>query len=301
MASDQSLDGVEQSELDPVKPASALPKLLSVLVLAIVGVSVIWFIGSNSRFEWGTVLAYLGDPRILAGVGTTLLITLVATALGTVLGIVLAVMRLSGVLALRTISSTYVWIVRSVPLLVQIIFLYNIAALVPELWIPFVDSPVDLNLLVTPWVAGVLALALNQAAYLAEIFRGGLISVDKGQREAAASLSLTSSDTFFRVVLPQALRVVLPGYGNELITMLKMTSLLSVVGIADLLYSAQIIYSMSFQTIPLLMVTVVWYLILVSALSLLLNFVERRMSRGFNVQQNKTQRVGTIRRFLWIR
>ncbi len=250
------------------------------VLVALAGSSV----ATNPRFEWGTVGEYLFDASVLAGVVLTLELTVIAMAIGIVLGIVLALMRLSGNPVLAGTSAAYVWLFRGTPVLVQLIFFYNLASLYPRvsLGLPFGPSLVsaDANDLVSPWTAAILALGLNQAAYMAEIVRGGLLSVDPGQREAAAALGMGERLILQRIVLPQALRVIIPPTGNETITMLKMTSLVSVISLADLLYSVQIVYTRTFETIPLLIVASIWYLAIVSLLSIGQSMLERRFRRA---------------------
>ena len=169
----------------------------------------------------------------------------------------------------------------------QLIFWYNIAALYPVIafGLPFGGPSLVLgsaNVLITPLGAALLGLSLNEAAYMAEIIRGGIGSVDKGQYDAARALGMNGGKLMRRVILPQAMRVVLPPTGNQVISMLKGTSLVSVLAISDLLYSAQIIYSNNYQTIPLLIVASLWYLLMTTILSFFQNKLERRYGRGFD-------------------
>jgi polar amino acid transport system permease protein len=174
---------------------------------------------------------------------------------------------------------------RGTPLLVQIIFWYNLSALFQqiEIGIPLIGPTFisgDTNTLVTPFVAALLGLALNEGAYLSEIVRGGIQSVDQGQEEAATALGMRRGRIMRRIVLPQAMRVIVPPTRNQVISMLKSSSLVSVTAFAELLYSAQIIYQQTFQTIPLLIVASLWYLIVTTVLSVVQYYVERRYARG---------------------
>lgn len=215
---------------------------------------------------------------------------------GIALGTVLAVMRLSKNPILSTISRGYIWFFRGTPLLVQLIFWYNIAALYPVIafGLPLGGPSVVLgsaNVLISPLAAALLGLALNEAAYMAEIIRGGIGSVDKGQYDAARALGMNGGQLMRRVILPQAMRVVLPPTGNQVISMLKGTSLVSVLAISDLLYSAQIIYATNYQTIPLLIVASLWYLLMTTILSFFQTKLERRYGRGFDVAPRRTLRA----------
>lgn len=239
---------------------------------------------TNARFGWPTVRDYLFDQQILAGVLLTLELTVVSMAVGVLLGMLLAVLRLSGNPLLSGGAALYIWFFRATPVLVQLLFWFNLSALFPtvSLGIPFGPTLVEgsANSIISPLTAAFLGLALNEAAYMAEIVRAGITSVDVGQTEAALSLGLTRGAALRKVVLPQAMRVIIPPTGNEVISMLKNTSLVSVLAIADLLYSAQIIYAANYRTIPLLIVATLWYLVLTSALSLVQSRVERHYGRG---------------------
>ena len=241
----------------------------------------------NQRYHWDVVASYLFAPQILAGAGLTILLTVVSMTAGIALGTILAVMRLSANPILSTISRGYIWFFRGTPLLVQLIFWYNIAALYPVIafGLPFGGPSLVLgsaNVLISPLAAALLGLALNEAAYMAEIIRGGIGSVDKGQYDAARALGMDGGKLMRRVILPQAMRVVLPPTGNQVISMLKGTSLVSVLAISDLLYSAQIIYATNYQTIPLLIVASLWYLLMTTILSFFQTKLERRYGRGFD-------------------
>jgi len=206
-------------------------------------------------------------------------------AIGIVLGVVLAVMRLSPNPVVKSASWTYVWLFRGTPVLVQIFFWAYISAIYPtiSLGIPF-GGPAyvhaNANTVITLFVAGVLGLGLNEAAYMAEIVRAGLLSVDEGQTEAAYALGMTRMQTLRRIVLPQAMRVIVPPTGNETISMLKTSSLVSVIAVTELLYSAQLIYSVNYRTIQLLIVASIWYLIVTTVLSIGQYYVERHFRRG---------------------
>jgi polar amino acid transport system permease protein len=235
------------------------------------------------RFEWGVVRQYIFTSPILHGVLVTLEITVLAMIVGIILGVVFAVMRLSPNPVVSGASWLYIWFFRGTPVLVQILFWYYIAYLYPSIsfGIPFGPSWGSLSLVNVPGIGvGVLALGLNEGAYMAEIVRAGIISVDHGQTEAAQSIGMTRLKTMRRIVLPQAMRLIVPVTGNETISMLKTSSLVSVVAINDLLQESQNIYARTYQTIPLLMVASLWYLAITTVLTIGQYFIERHYARG---------------------
>jgi polar amino acid transport system permease protein len=252
-----------------------------ILVLALINVA------TNPRFGWPVVLQYLFAPQILQGMLLTVLLTVVAMAVGIVLGIVLAIMRVSHNPIFAWVSRAYIWFFRGTPVLVQLFFWYYIAALYPviALGLPFGGPSIvfgSANVLITPLGAALLGLSLNESAYMAEIIRSGISSVDPGQLDAGHALGMTRSKLLARVILPQAMRVVIPPTGNEVVSMLKNTSLVSVLAISDLLYAAQSIYAINYQVIPLLLVACIWYLVMTSVLTTLQSRLEERYGRGFS-------------------
>ena len=253
--------------------------IISVLVAALAR-----SVATNPRFEWGVVGHYLFSSRIFDGLVVTLELTVVSMAIGIALGVLLALMRLSQSALVSGASWVYIWLLRGTPVLVQILLWYNVAALYPtvDLGIPFGPSFVhlDANTLITPFVAGMLALGLNEGAYMSEIVRAGIISVDEGQTDAAQALGMTRLQTMRRIILPQAMRVIIPPTGNETISMLKTTSLVSFITVVDLLYAAQLIYSVNYKTIQLLIVASIWYLVITSLLSIGQYYIERHYGRG---------------------
>jgi polar amino acid transport system permease protein len=257
-----------------------LPAIAMVAILALVGRSV----AVNPNFEWPVVWHYLFSPIILSGLVLTLWLTVIVMALGTLLGIVLALGQTSRDRLVTWTCAAYVWFFRGTPVLVQLIFWYNMAALYPtySFGLPFLPPLLSgsVNDLITPWTAAILALGLNEAAYMAEIIRAGLQSVGSGQREAARALGLRGGVIFMRIVLPQAMRAIIPPTGNQTIGMLKGTSIVSIVSLSDLLYSTQTIYTRTFQTIPLLLVACVWYLVATTLLSAIQSRVEAYFRRG---------------------
>ncbi len=247
----------------------------------------------NGNFEWGVVRQYMTDPRILRGLVKTLELTAASMALGVVLGVVLAVMRLSPNPLVAGASWVYIWFFRGTPVLVQIIFWFYIGSLYPKVAIGIPLGPqfthVNIQALITPFIAGTLALGLNEGAYMAEIVRAGILSVEEGQTEAAHALGMTRLLTMRRIVLPQAMRVIIPPSGNETISMLKTTSLVAVIALPELTYTAQIIYAVNYQTIQLLIVISIWYLICTTVLSIGQYYVERHYARGASGRQKAMQ------------
>jgi polar amino acid transport system permease protein len=261
---------------------------IAAALVLLVAVALVRSVASNPRFEWSVVGHYLFDQRILHGVLVTIELTAIAMAIGIVLGVVLAVMRLSPNPLVSGGSWFYIWFFRGTPVLVQLLFWYNIAALYPKigLGIPFGPSFVhaDANKLITPFTAAILGLGLNEGAYMAEIVRAGIISVPEGQADAAQSLGMTRLQTMRRIVLPQAMRVIIPPTGNETISMLKSSSLASVIVVTELLYAAQLIYSVNFKTIQLLIVASIWYIVCTSVLYVGQFYLERYYGRGGRAQ-----------------
>lgn len=239
---------------------------------------------TNSGFQWSVVRQYFTSTFILDGIKVTLLLTALAMAVGVVLGTLLAVMRLSPELLISGVSRTYIWFFRGTPVLVQLIFWYNLAALFPHLSIGVPFGPIfvsgSTNSLITPLTAAVLGLGLNEAAYMAEIVRGGILSVPHGQTEVASSLGMSRFTMMWRIILPQAMRAIIPPTGNEVIGMLKWTSVASVIALADLLYSVELIAAKNFEPIPMLIVASLWYLIMTTVLSVGQYYLERHFSKG---------------------
>jgi polar amino acid transport system permease protein len=299
------VDTSEQTEERTGRPEDikAVPvrhpgRWIAAAIVAVIAASIIRSIvtntGPNKGFQWTWVGHYLFDSRVLHGVLVTLELTVLAMVIGILLGVILASMRRSPNPLVSGASWLYIWFFRGTPLLVQLLFWYNIAALFPtiSLGIPFGPAVIhgSANQVITPLVAALLGLGLNEGAYMAEIVRAGFLSVPEGQTEAAQSLGMTRVQILRLVVLPQAMRVIIPPTGNETISMLKNTSLVSVIAYTELLYSAQLIYSANYKTIPLLIVASIWYLVLTSVLYVGQYFIERRYGRGFSRAEQATMR-----------
>jgi polar amino acid transport system permease protein len=239
---------------------------------------------SDGTYQWGTFGQYFTSSVILQGLALTIELTIIAMAIGIALGVVAAVMRLSPNPIVSGAGWVYVWFFRGTPVLVQLLFWYNISALYPRLslGVPFGPDFVhgNVNPIITAFTAAILGLGLNEGAYMSEIVRAGLLSVDHGQTEAAQALGMSRGLTLRRIVLPQAMRVIIPPTGNETIGMLKTTSLASTIALSELLRATQNIYSRTYQTIPMLIVASVWYLTLTSVLSVGQYYLERYFARG---------------------
>lgn len=251
-------------------------------VLLVLGVILQAVVG-NPNLQWPVFAKYLFHPVILEGLELTLVLTLVSMVFACVLGMIVALMMLSPSRLLSAPAMAFIWWFRGTPALVQLIFWYSLALMFPniELWIPGLGTvfSVSTNTVMTPLTAAIIALSLHEAGYMAEIIRNGLQSVNKGQTEAALCLGMRPSLLLRRVVIPQAMRVIIPPTGNEAISLLKTTSLVSTIAVGDVLYSAQTIYARTFETIPLLLVVTFWYLVVVSIMTVGQGYLERYYSR----------------------
>lgn len=259
-------------------------RIVGAVVLAFIAASIVWFLVSNERFEWDVVGQYLFHPSVLVGLGMSIALTVIGMVLGSLLGTVLAAGQLSDFLPLRLACITFVGFFRGVPPLVQLIFWYNLAYLIPRIAVGVPFGPElfswSTNDIITPLTAATIGLSLHESAYMAEIIRGGILSVDQGQRDAAAAMGFGRWRTFTGVVLPQAMRVILPPAGSQVIALMKGTSLVSVIAMGDLLRSVQVIYNRTYEVVPMLIVAVVWYLVVVTVLTLVQQRVERHFGRG---------------------
>jgi len=223
-------------------------------------------------FEFDVVWRFLFNERIREGAWITLQVAVLAQIIGITLGIGLALMRVARNPLPRFLSGTYIWFFRGTPVLLQLFIIYFG---LPTLF----DNP-DFTRELTKFRAAIIAFAINEAAYMSEIIRSGIISVESGQMDAAKSLGMTQMQAMRRVILPQALRVVVPPTGNEFIAMLKNTSLASAIGLFELLYAAQTIYSRNFNFMELLVVAAIWYLAFTTVFSILQAELERRLAAG---------------------
>lgn len=262
-----------------VVPARHLGRWFAAVFAAVVFALVARSVATNPNFQWSVVAAYFTLPAVLNGLWLTLWLTAVTMVLGFALGTALAVMRLSGNPVLGALSWFYTWMFRSIPLLVQLLFWFNIGALYPSVSIGpwFAVDTVDL---IGGTATAVIGLVLHEAAYAGEVVRAGILSIDAGQSEAAQSLGMTRLRLLRRIVLPQAMRSIIPPAGNMLIGTLKGTSIVSVIAVHDLLYSVQLIYNRNYLVIPLLLVATAWYLVVTSLLTTAQYYVERHYARG---------------------
>jgi polar amino acid transport system permease protein len=264
---------------------------LSWLVALVLAGTLTYSVLTNPNYQWDVVAKYFTNESIMSGIGITLYLTAVSMILGCALGLVLALMRDSKNRPIAAIAYGYITFFRGTPVLVQLIFWFNFAALYPNLSLGPYD--IDTNALISPLSAAIIGLTLNEAAYMAEIIRGGFAAVDKGQIEAADSLGMSFSTKLRAVLLPQIMPAVIPPTGNQLISMLKGTSLVSVLGVADLLQSVQLIYARTYETIPLLIVASLWYLLMTILLGIPQSMIERYYARSdrrpANARQATTQ------------
>ncbi|BCB83811.1 amino acid ABC transporter permease [Phytohabitans suffuscus] len=267
-----------------VVPARHPGRWIASTVAAVLLAMALHALVTNPAWEWHVVSQYLFYETVLRAVGVTLQLTALGILLGFALGTVLALMRLSQSPLLQAFSWGYVWLFRSVPLILQLLFWFNLALLYDRIsfGIPFGPSFWDIGTqdLIGPLTAATLGLALHQAAYCAEIVRSGFLSVDQGQLEAAAALGLPRHRQIRRILLPQAMRTIIPTAGNEIIGLVKGTSVVYIMAIPELFYQVQVIYSRNGRVIALLLVAAIWYLLLTTVLSIAQFYVERYYARG---------------------
>lgn len=264
-----------------VVPRKRWGRQVAALVILLVAAAFLWSCARNKNFQWDVVADYIVDRDVLKGLFRTVWLTAASMAIGILLGILAALMRISSNPVLRSVASAYIWFFRGSPVLVQLIFWFNAAALWPRLGL--FGYSADTNSIITPYVAALLGLGLNEGAYMSEIIRAGILGVDRGQTQASRALGMTGYQVMRLVVLPQAMKIIVPPTANQAINMLKVTSLLSVVAIPDLLYSVQTIYSRTFETIPLLLVATLWYIVATAVLTAVQTRLERRFGRGSGV------------------
>lgn len=234
---------------------------------------------ATGQIEWTVVGQFFTAQSILFGLANTVVMTILAMILGIVLGVVFAVMYMSPNPVLRSVAWFYVWFFRGTPLMLQLLLWFNLALVFPTLGIPGLFEARTVTV-ITPFMATLLGLGINQGAYTAEVVRGGILSVDIGQTEAAKAIGMTRLTTLRRIILPQAMRVIIPPIGNEVISMVKLTSIASVIQFSEILRNAQAIYYANARVIELLIVAAIWYLVVVTILSIGQYFLERHFSKG---------------------
>ncbi|MEU6840639.1 amino acid ABC transporter permease [Streptomyces sp. NPDC046716] len=251
-------------------------------VSAVVVIALLAMLGTafaQANVEWNDVPEYLFKERILKGVWNTLWITVLAMVIGVVLGVVLAVMRLSKNPVTSAFANLYIWVFRGTPVFLQLLIWYNLALIFPTLNLGPIYKD-EMTQVMTPFMAALLGLALNEAAYMAEIVRAGIQSVDEGQTEAAQALGMGSARTMSRIVLPQAMRVIVPPTGNEFINMLKTSSLASAITFTEVTYVGRQISSQQLNVMEMFFVAAIWYLVLTSVFSVIQFYIERYYAKG---------------------
>lgn len=291
-----------ESEPLQVKPLRHPARTAFAVVVVALAAEFANAVATSQNFDFATVRQYLFSDIVLHGVVRTLYLTVLAMSIASVLGVFLALARLSASFVFKSFAGVYVWLFRGTPVLVQLILWFNLSLVIPQVTFKLygtgLSHTVVTNSVVTPFNAAVLGLALNEAAYMAEIIRGGLLSVGRGQTEAALSLGMSTGRTIRRIVFPQAMRAIIPPAGNELITCLKTTALVSVISYNELLGTVQGIYSVNYKTLELLVVASFWYLACTTAFSIVQYYIERRYSRGVAATRSD---AGGARRAMLVR
>lgn len=291
-----------ESEPLQVKPLRHPARTAFAVVVVALAAEFANAVATSQNFDFATVRQYLFSDIVLHGVVRTLYLTVLAMSIASVLGVFLALARLSASFVFKSFAGVYVWLFRGTPVLVQLILWFNLSLVIPQVTFKLygtgLSHTVVTNSVVTPFNAAVLGLALNEAAYMAEIIRGGLLSVGRGQTEAALSLGMSTARTIRRIVFPQAMRAIIPPAGNELITCLKTTALVSVISYNELLGTVQGIYSVNYKTLELLVVASFWYLACTTAFSIVQYYIERRYSRGVAATRSD---AGGARRAMLVR
>ena len=234
---------------------------------------------ARGQIEWDYVGRFLTVPVIVSGIVATVVMAVCAMALGIVLGVTVAIMRLTPNPVLRGVAAGYTWLFRGTPVILQLLLWFNLALVFPTVGIPGLWSARAVDVM-TPFFAALLGLGINQGAYTSEVVRAGLLSVDQGQYEAAQTIGMGRLLALRRIILPQAMRVIIPPLGNEFIGMVKTTSLASVIQYPEVLHNAENIYYANSRVIELLIVAGLWYLAVVSVLTPLQMLLERRFARG---------------------
>ncbi|PNP89661.1 ABC transporter permease [Gardnerella sp. KA00735] len=285
-----SKNNSSEEQFEKILPVKKIGPIVAGIVSAIIACVLLYGILTNPRFEWDQVGIYLISNNVLSGIFWTLWLTLLSMVIAIVLALCLAMMRKSVNPVLRGVSWFFIWFFRGTPVYTQLVFWGMFAVLVPKLslGVPFTSVEffsIDSNVVMTSFNAAVIGLSLNEAAYLSEIVRAGLEAVDVGQVEAAKSLGMSRSLMMCRVVLPQAMRIIVPPLGNETIGMLKTTSLvLAVPFTLELQFATNAIANRIYKPIPLLIVASVWYLVITSVLMVLQSMLEKHFGKGFEAR-----------------
>ena len=269
------------------RPVSSPGRPVSAVVVLILAAMLVHGLVSNEKFRWDQVAIYIFHPTVLRGIMWTLILTVVSMLIGVILAVTMAIMRQSPNPIMKGVSWTYIWFFRGTPIYTQLLFWGMLPTLYStlSLGVPFGPELLtfDTNTVISPAVAAILGLGLNEGAYLAEIVRSGLNAVDSGQEEAARALGMRRSQILRRIILPQAMRVIIPPTGNETISMLKTTSLvLAVPFTLEITFATQTIGQRLFLPIPLLLVAAIWYLTITSILMVIQSHIESYFGRGFD-------------------
>lgn len=285
-------DGLDIPNRIHARPVHRPGSLIAGIIVAFFAVMLVHGMVTNGNFDWPIVWKYLFNEHVLNGIGWTLVLTVTSMLIAIVLAVLLAVMRKSVNPVLRGVSWFWIWFFRGTPIYTQLVFWGLFSVLIPtiSLGIPFTHinfwsmNTEQINKLISPgFLAAMLGLALNESAYLAEIVRAGLEAVDPGQSEAAKALGMPRTMIMRRVVLPQAMRIIVPPTGNEVISMLKTTSLVSAVPFSlEIQFATNAIAARIYKPIPLLLVACFWYLVITSVLMVAQSWIERYFGKGFN-------------------
>ncbi|GLU60409.1 amino acid ABC transporter permease [Arthrobacter sp. TES] len=268
-----------------IRPRVGIAQWASIALGIYVGLSLLQFLVFNQNWKWDVIFSYLFSQVVINGLLNTIYLTLLTTVCGLILGVIAAWARMSPLVVLRTIAILYIWMMRAMPPLVMLLFVFFFGALAPTLGIGIPFGPtfaeVPANEIISRFSAAIIGLSIYLGAYSAEIFRGGILSLPTGQFEACKSLGLPPFRAYQKILGPQLIRVIIPSLANDVITIFKSTSLVSVIGYTELLTTVQTIYARNFETIPLLMVAVIWYLVLTSIAMFGQSRLEKRFARGF--------------------
>ncbi len=271
-------------------PVKRTGPVVAAVIVALLAAMLVQGLVTNPRFEWNIVWKYLFDENVLEGIGYTLLLTVISMVVAIILSVILAIMRKSINPVLRGVSWFFIWFFRGTPVYTQLVFWGLFSVLVPKLslGIPFTSVTfwsIDSSTIITAFNAAWIGLALNEAAYLSEIVRAGLEAVDPGQTEAAKALGMKRSLIMRRIILPQAMRIIIPPTGNETIGMLKTTSLVQAVPFTlELQFATNAIANRIYKPIPLLLVACIWYLLITSILMVIQSRLEKHFGKGFEAR-----------------
>lgn len=271
-------------------PVKRTGPVVAAVIVALLAAMLMQGLVTNPRFEWNIVWKYLFNENVLEGIGYTLLLTVISMVVAIILSVILAIMRKSINPVLRGVSWFFIWFFRGTPVYTQLVFWGLFSVLVPKLslGIPFTSVTfwsIDSSTIITAFNAAWIGLALNEAAYLSEIVRAGLEAVDPGQTEAAKALGMKRSLIMRRIILPQAMRIIIPPTGNETIGMLKTTSLVQAVPFTlELQFATNAIANRIYKPIPLLLVACIWYLLITSILMVIQSRLEKHFGKGFEAR-----------------